>query len=82
MSGSPPPYDPRTVEIRTFHNAVPALLDCSDTPRDDLERCLEIIEAREAADRSSERYREARPLSAACRSASRTSTRPSKCQPR
>ena len=79
MSGGRRPYDPRTVELRTFHDAVPAFLDGSNTPRDYLERCLETIEAREpevkafvvtnvegareAADRSSERYRDGRPLS-------------------
>ncbi len=79
MSSDRRPYDPRTVELRTFHDAVPGFLDGSDTPRDYLERCLEAIEAREpevkafvvtniegareAADRSTERYREGRPLS-------------------
>ena len=79
MSGNRQPYDPRSPGLRTFHDAVPAFLDGSDTPRDYLERCLETIEAREpevkafvvaniggaraAADRSSERYRAGRPLS-------------------
>lgn len=79
MSSDRQSYDPRTVELRTFHDAVPGFLDGSDTPRDYLERCLETIEAREpevkafvvtniegareAADRSTERYREGRPLS-------------------
>ena len=79
MSSDRRPYDPRTVELRTFHDAVPGFLDGRDTPRDYLERCLETIEAREpevkafvvtnikgareAADRSTERYREGRPLS-------------------
>ena len=76
MSG----YDPRSPDLRRFHDAIPAFLDGLDSPRDYLERCLETIEAREpevkafvvtniegareAADRSSERYRRNRPLSA------------------
>ena len=80
MSGSGQPYDPRSPGLRTFHDAVPAFLDGGDTPRDYLERCLETVAAREpevkafvaaniegaraAADRSSERYRAGRPLSA------------------
>ena len=72
-------YDPKTVELRTFHDAIPAFRDGSDTPRDYLERCLETISerepevkafvvtniegARQAADESSERYKANRPLS-------------------
>ena len=80
MSGASLPYDPRNPALRTFHDAIPAFLDGTGTPRDYLERCLEAIEerepdvkafvttniegAREAADRSSDRYRRNRPLSA------------------
>ena len=80
MSGASLPYDPRNPALRTFHDAIPAFLDGTDTPRDYLERCLEAIGerepdvkafvttnvegAREAADRSSDRYRRKRPLSA------------------
>lgn len=80
MSGASRPYDPRKPDLRAFHVSIPAFLDGTDTPRDYLERCLEAIQerepdvkafvttniegAREAADRSSERYRRNRPLSA------------------
>ena len=80
MSGASLPYDPRNPALRTFHDAIPAFLDGTDTPRDYLERCLEAIGerepdvrafvitniegARKAADRSSDRYRRNRPLSA------------------
>ena len=80
MSGASLPYDPRNPALRTFHDAIPAFLDGTDTPRDYLERCLEAIAEREpdvkafvitniegvrkAADRSSDRYRRSRPLSA------------------
>ena len=63
----------------TFHDAVPAFVDGSDTPRAFLERCLAEIDAREpvvqawvtmnipgaraAADESTTRYRAGRPLS-------------------
>lgn len=72
-------YDPKTDKLLTFHDAVPAFLDGSDTPRDYLERCIETIEARDsevkafvsmnlegaraAADASTERYRGGEPLS-------------------
>ncbi len=80
MSGASLPYDPSNPTLRTFHDAIPAFLDGTDTPRDYLERCLEAIEerepdvkgfvatniegARDAADRSSDRYGRNRPLSA------------------
>ena len=80
MNSAGPSYDPRSADLRTFHDSIPAFLDGGDTPRDYLERCLEAIEerepdvkafvttnvegAREAADRSSARYKENRPLSA------------------
>jgi Asp-tRNA(Asn)/Glu-tRNA(Gln) amidotransferase A subunit family amidase len=72
-------YDPRTVRLLSFHDAIPRFLDGSDTPRAYLERCLETIEAREPevkafvcmniegaradADASSKRYQNGRPLS-------------------
>ena len=72
-------YDPKTVKLLTFYDAVPAFLDGTDTPRDYLERCIETIEARDsevkafvtinidgaraAADASTERYRAGKPLS-------------------
>jgi Asp-tRNA(Asn)/Glu-tRNA(Gln) amidotransferase A subunit family amidase len=72
-------YDPATNKLRTFHDARPGFFDGSDTPRDYLERCLEVIEAREpvvkawvtlnienareAADQSTARYRKGAPLS-------------------
>ena len=81
MNGTDPTetYDPKTVSLLSFSNAVPAFADGSDTPRAYLERCIETIEAREpavkafvalnldgarnAADVSTERYRAGRPLS-------------------
>lgn len=72
-------YDPSAYRPLTFHDAVPAFLDGSDTPRAYLERCLETIGAREpvvrafvtlneagareAADAATQRYRHGRPLS-------------------
>ena len=72
-------YDPRTFRSLTFHDALPAFREGSDTPRAYLERCLEVIEAREpvlralvatdiegsrqAADASAERWRAGRALS-------------------
>ena len=72
-------YDPLTYEPLTFHDAVTAFRDGSDTPRAYLERCLETVEAREptlkafavrndegarrAADASTARYQAGRPLS-------------------
>ena len=72
-------YDPRTVALRTFHDAIPAFQEGEDTPRDYLERCLEtmgerepevkafvvtnIDGARQAADESTARYKANRPLS-------------------
>ena len=72
-------YDPKTFRGLTFHDALPAFRDGRDTPRAYLERCLEVIEAREpivqalvatdiegareAADASAERWRAGRPLS-------------------
>ena len=72
-------YDPKTVKLLTFYDAVPAFLEGTDTPRDYLERCIETIEARDsevkafvtinidgaraAADASTERYRAGKPLS-------------------
>lgn len=78
-SAGPATYDPRTIELRSFHDHVPAFLDGSDNPRLYLERCLEHMSerepqvqafvtldadaAREAADESTRRYREGAPLS-------------------
>ena len=72
-------YDPRTVTLLSFSDAVPGFADGTDTPRAYLERCIETIEAREpainafvtlnldgarkAADASTARYRDGRPLS-------------------
>ncbi len=80
MNGTRRSYDPAAAGLRPFHDSIPAFLDGRATPRDYLERCLETIEAREpevkafvvtnlegareAADRSTERYRRNRPLSA------------------
>ena len=73
-------YDPRTFKALTFHDAVPKFQDGSDTPRAYLERCLETIAAREpevkayvalnedgareAADASTQRYKDGKTLSA------------------
>ena len=72
-------YDPKTANLLSFHDAVPAFVDGSDTPRAYFERSIETIEAREpdlkafvtlnvegaraAADASSARYKAGRPLS-------------------
>ncbi|MBT5457869.1 MAG: hypothetical protein HOK82_14780, partial [Rhodospirillaceae bacterium] len=72
-------YHPKTVELRSFHDHVPAFLDGSDNPRLYLERCLEHMAerepqvkafvvldadaARDAADASTRRYRDGKPLS-------------------
>ena len=72
-------YDPGTFRSLTFHDALPAFREGSDTPRAYLERCLEVIEAREpvlralvatdiessrqAADASADRWRAGRALS-------------------
>lgn len=72
-------YDPQTFQALTFHTAREAFVASTDTPRDYLERCIETIESREpivkafaninlesarkAADASSVRWKEGRPLS-------------------
>ena len=72
-------YDPRTHELLSFHDRIPAFEEGTDSPRDYLERCLETIEtlegavkafaamnvegARAAADASTARYKEGRPRS-------------------
>jgi Asp-tRNA(Asn)/Glu-tRNA(Gln) amidotransferase A subunit family amidase len=77
---TPRRYDPREFKALTFHDVVPRFRDGSDTPRAYLERCLETIAAREpvvkafvarndagaraAADASTARWKEGRPLSA------------------
>ena len=43
----PDTYDPKTVELCSFFDAVPGFLGGNDTPRDYLERCVEIITVRE-----------------------------------
>ncbi len=79
MSRTENAYDPKTVKLLTFHDAIAAFQDGADTPRDYLERCLETIGqrepeiqafvvtnvdgAREAADDSTARYKANRPLS-------------------
>ncbi len=80
MSGNvPEQYDPRTFKALSYHDAIPAFADGTDTPRAYLERCLETIAAREpvvqafaalneegaraAADASSERWQAGQPLS-------------------
>src|SRR5499426_3667825 len=72
-------YDPRTFRALTFHDAVAGFRSGADTPRAYLERCLEKIEkrdpvvkafvalnpvgARAAADASTTRWKDRRPLS-------------------
>ncbi|MDE5466340.1 amidase [Bradyrhizobium sp. CSS354] len=72
-------YSPADFQPLTFHDAVPAFKDGTDTPRKYLERCLETIETREpvvrawvemnipaarsAADASTNRYQAGRELS-------------------
>lgn len=71
-------YDPKTVGLLSWHDALSGFAGGSDTPRAYLERCLETIErrepevraftamdvtvARKAADKATTRYRENRPL--------------------
>ena len=78
-AGSHTPYDPKTVELRSFYDCVPAFMDGADNPRLYLERCLEHMAAREpevkafvvmdadaarvAADAATARYRDGRKLS-------------------
>lgn len=72
-------YEPNTFQALTFHDARPAFLQGRDTPRDYLERCLDVIARREptvqgwvtlneqaaraAADAATERYLRGQPLS-------------------
>jgi Asp-tRNA(Asn)/Glu-tRNA(Gln) amidotransferase A subunit family amidase len=79
LSVVPESYDPVTVELCSFYDAVPGFLERSDTPRAYLERCLDVIAVREpsirafvvmdveaarvAADQSTERYKAGKPLS-------------------
>ena len=74
-----PKYNPQKPLMLQFHKAVPNFLDCVDTPRDYLERCLDVIEqkepkvaawvclamenARAAADASTKRYKRGQPRS-------------------
>jgi Asp-tRNA(Asn)/Glu-tRNA(Gln) amidotransferase A subunit family amidase len=73
-------YDPRSFKALTFHDALPRFRTGSDTPRAYLERCIETVAerepvvkafaslnldtAREAADASTRRWAEGKPLSA------------------
>ena len=73
------PYDPTSFKPLTFHDALPAFRDGSDSPRAYLERCLATVEAREpvvqafvhlntqgarqAADDSTRRWSSGAPLS-------------------
>jgi len=75
-----PSYDPRSFRALTFHDALPRFRDGSDTPRAYLERCIATVQEREpvvkamaslnlesaraAADASSKRWAEGKPLSA------------------
>jgi Asp-tRNA(Asn)/Glu-tRNA(Gln) amidotransferase A subunit family amidase len=79
ISTVPKRYDPREFRALTFHDAVARFRGGSDTPRAYLERCLETIAEREpvvqafvvvnepggraAADASTARWKEGRPLS-------------------
>src|SRR5262252_8180038 len=79
ISTVPKSYDPREFRALTFHDAIARFRDGSDTPRAYLERCLETIGKREpvvqafvvvneaggraAADASTTRWRDGRPLS-------------------
>lgn len=72
-------YEPNASQALTFHDARSAFLQQRDTPRDYLERCLDVIARREpavkgwvtlneqaaraAADTATERYRRGKPLS-------------------
>ncbi len=72
-------YDPSRYRALTFHDATPGFHDGTDSPRAYLERCLEVVAAKEpdikafvtlneagaraAADESSRRWREGRALS-------------------
>jgi Asp-tRNA(Asn)/Glu-tRNA(Gln) amidotransferase A subunit family amidase len=74
-----PRYDPKQSRLLTFRDAVRRFRDATDSPRGYLERCLQVIEAREpevqafvvlniegarkAADASTARYRAGAPLS-------------------
>ena len=80
VSTVPKSYDPREFTALTFHDATSRFRDGADTPRAYLERCLETIAEREpavqafaalnptgaqaAADASTARWKERRPLSA------------------
>ncbi len=73
------PYHPSTFQALTFHDALPAFSERSDTPRAYLERCVQAIDAREptvqafahlnvesarqAADESTARWAAGTPLS-------------------
>lgn len=72
-------YDPRSFKALTFHDALPAFRAGTDSPRAYLERCIATVEAREpvvkafaalnldsaraAADASTQRWADGKPLS-------------------
>ncbi|MDP6173512.1 MAG: amidase [Rhodospirillales bacterium] len=74
-----PIYDPRAPVMVPFHSARPAFMDGIDSPRAYLERCIQVMEAREgvikafvninlegarrAADAAGQRYKDGRPAS-------------------
>lgn len=80
MDNQPTAYDPRTYKGRTFHDVRAAFENGSDTPIAYLERCLEVVAAREpvvkafaslneetaraAAEASTKRWKDGNPLSA------------------
>jgi len=47
LSVVPTAYDAEKIELCSFFDAVHGFLNCSDTPRDYLERCVEIVAVRE-----------------------------------
>ncbi len=79
MPGQSRDYDPKTFKGLTFHDRTSAFADGSDSPSAYLERCLDTVAAREpevkslaamnedtaraAADASSKRWKEGKPLS-------------------
>ena len=80
MANQTTAYDPRTFKGLTFHDARRAFADGTDTPVAYLERCLDVVSAREpvvqafaalneaaaraAAEASAKRWKDGKPLSA------------------
>jgi len=72
-------YNPTTFRGLTFHDAIPAFRNGTDTPRNYLERCIDVIKTREptvkafvalneesarvSADASTARYKDGRTIS-------------------